>query len=129
MVDGQALQQIFSLESAAWSAVGLLFLFVIRLWNGSPAMFAQWIAYRRARAEEKAADWLRLREEIGRLAEAEERCRKDFRALHAEHMRVLERIASLEGYMAGQGQARNEAAGVVAMERLAQRKGDEPNRR
>ena len=81
-------------------------------------MFQQWIAYRRARAEERAADWIRLREEISRLSEAEERCRQDYRELHNQHMDVIERLRALEGYMAGQGRAAQEAAGIVAIERL-----------
>jgi hypothetical protein len=111
MVDALALKQIFSLESAAWIAVALLFLFVVRMWNGAPAMFEQWIAYRRAKAEEKAADWTRLRDHCNFLIEAEERCRSELRD-------VQTRLATLEGYMAGQGAARQEAAGVVALERL-----------
>lgn len=86
-------------------------LLVLRMWNGAPAMFAQWIAYRRAKAEEKAADWSRLRDHCTFLIEAEERCR-------VELNEVKGRLASLEGWMAGQGQARQEAAGVVALDRL-----------
>jgi hypothetical protein len=118
MVDALALRQIFSIESAAWAFVALCFLFLVRLWNGAPGMFAQWIDYRRARAAEKAADWERLRDEIKRLADAEQQCRRDFQELHTQHMNVVERLSSLEGYMAGQGRASQEAAGIVAIERL-----------
>lgn len=118
MVDGSALAQIFSLQSAAWTATALLFLFLVRMWNGAPAMFAQWVAWRRARSEEKAADWTRLRDENKRLDDrcirleaAEERCRTELNG-------VKERLSSLEGYMAGQGRASQEAAGIVAIERL-----------
>ena len=118
MADVGVLKQIFSIESAAWAGVGILFLFVLRLWNGSPAMFAQWIAYKRAKAEEKAAHFHHLQEEIKRLSDAERQCRADFDDLHGKHMGIVERLSSLEGYMAGQGRASQEAAGVVALERM-----------
>lgn len=118
MVDALALRQIFSLESAAWIFVAVVSLFVMRMWNGAPAMFAQWIAYKRAKAEEKAADWSRLRDHCAFLIEAEERCR-------TELGEVERRLAKLEGYAEGQGNARQEAAGIVALER-ARRRDDGP---
>lgn len=111
MADAIALKQIFSIENAAFIAVALFALLVLRMWNGAPAMFEQWIAYKRARAEEKASDWSRLRDHCSFLMEAEERCR-------VELNEVKSRLATLEGYMAGQGKASQEAAGVVALERL-----------
>lgn len=119
MADALALKQIFSLESAAWVGVALLSLFVVRMWNGAPAMFEQWISYKRAKAEEKAADWSRLRDHCSFLMEAEERCRSELND-------VKSRLASLEGYMAGQGKASQEAAGVVAIERLNRDKTPKP---
>lgn len=114
MADVLALRQILSVESAAWVAVALLFLFVMRMWNGAPAMFQQWIAYKRAKAEEKAADWSRLRDHCNFLMQAEEKCRSELND-------VKGRLANLEGYMAGQGRASQEAAGIVAIERLKDR--------
>jgi len=122
VVDGSALKQIFSIESAAWTITALVSLFILRMWNGAPAMFAQWIAYRKAKAEEKAASYTRLNAENERLdarcirlEEAEERCRSELGG-------VKQRLATLEGYMAGQGKASQEAAGIVAIERLKQDK-------
>lgn len=119
MADALALKQIFSLENAAFIALALFALLVLRMWNGAPAMFEQWISWRRARAEHKAAEWGRLLSENKRIDErcirletAEERCR-------AELLDVKGRLAALEGYMAGQGKASQEAAGVVALERLS----------
>lgn len=127
MVDALAIKQIFSLESAAWIAVALLFLFVVRMWNGAPAMFAQWIAYKRAKAEEKAADWNRRSDELKRLTEhtaflldAEEKCRRDLAEMTG-------RLAALEGYNLGRGKARQEAAEIVAIERLEQQRGKDKN--
>lgn len=122
MFNAEAWRQIFSVQSAAWTATAFIFLFTVRMWNGAPAMFAQWVAWRRARADEKAADWQRLREEnqridarCQRLEAAEERCREELAG-------VKQRLASLEGWLAGQGQAHQEAAGVVALERLEHHK-------
>lgn len=157
MVDVYAIKQILSVEGAAWTAVILMFLFVVRMWNGAPAVFAQWVAWRksvaeakaaerRQSAEEKAADWTRLREEIARLSEAEKQCRRDYDALHkqmvdAEVKRIeAERqhahqvselraeIAELRGFMTGQGKAAQEAAGIVAIERSRRkRETDQPD--
>ncbi len=96
MVDTNALRQIFSIQSAAWTIVALFTLLMARAWNGAPAMLEQWIAYRRAKAEEKAADWNRLRDEIARLSEAEKQCRSDYKDLHSQHMDVVERLKALE---------------------------------
>lgn len=118
MDDVNSLRQIFSVANAAWAVVTIAFLFAVRMWNGAPAMFEQWVALRRANAEEKAADWSRLRDENKRLDDrcirleaAEERCRIELSS-------VKERLSTLEGYMAGQGRASQEAAGIVAIERL-----------
>lgn len=139
MVDEFALKQIFSLQSAAWTATALFGLFVIRLWNGAPAMFAQWVEWRRTVAEartaeagriaaEKAADWSRLRDEIVRLSDAERKCRADFDDLHDKFIErgqkhgeeiagLRAEIAELRGFLTGQGRAAQEAAGIVAIER------------
>lgn len=116
-MDSNALAQIFSLQSAAWSLVAIIFLLVVRLWNGSPAMFAQWIEYRKTKEAAKAADWTRLRAEIERLdgrcirlEDAEAKCRDDLAS-------AKERIATLEGYQIGRGRAAQDAAGIVALER------------
>jgi hypothetical protein len=121
MIDVRALAEIFSLEGAAWAMFLVLSLFVARMWNGSPAMFQQWIAYKRAKAEEKASDWMRLRDHCSFLMDAEERCR-------AELNEVKSRLATVEGYLAGQGRASQEAAGIIALERQARNeKPEKPN--
>lgn len=118
MVDVQAVKDLFSVESASWASFAVLCLLVARVWNGSPAMFAQWLAYKRAKAEEKAAAYNQLRDHCNFLMDAEERCRTELNE-------VKSRLAALEGYMAGQGKASQEAAGIVAIERLR----DKPDKR
>lgn len=129
MVDAQELRAIFSVQNAAWTAVTLLLLFVWRMWNGAPAMFAQWIDYRRAKAEERSADWNRFREEIKYLRDAERQCRSDYDELYRRsHLRdeeiaeLRKELGELRGYMAGQGRAAQEAAGIVAIERQEQQR-------
>lgn len=129
MADALALKQIFSIQSAAWAVVALIFLLIVRMWNGAPAMLETWILWRQSKAAEKASDWHRLRDEIRRLSEAEERCRSDFANLHRKHMElhqeyadISRRVAELEGWQTGQGRASQEAAGVVALERMDRNK-------
>lgn len=123
MVDVIALKQILSLESAAWVVVALVFLLVVRMWNGAPALFEQWIIYKQTKAAEKVSDWNRLREEITRLSESEQQCRRDFQQLHRDYLGLRNELADLRGYLAGTGRASQEAAGIVAIERLAKRDG------
>jgi hypothetical protein len=125
MVDGAAVNQILSVRGALWTLVLIVSMFIIRMWNGSPAMFQQWIEYRKARAAEKSADWDRLRAEIIRLSEAERQCREDYDKLFEQLMELRKQLSHLEGYMAGQGKAAQEAAGIVAIERLTHQ--EKPN--
>jgi hypothetical protein len=100
--DASALQQIFSWQSAAWTSTAVLLLFVVRMWNGAPAMLDRWLAFRTAKANEKSADWTRLRDEINRLnawchelQEAVDECRQR----EAEWMsRAVTAEATLQGY-------------------------------
>lgn len=109
--DSDAVRQIFSVEGAAWTSTLALILLVARLWNGAPAMLDRWLAWRAAKAAEKAADWSRLRDEVIRLSEAEHRCRNELAD-------VTRRLATLEGYNIGRGKAVQEASTIVAVDRL-----------
>src|SRR5687767_4602178 len=77
-VDGAALREVFSLTSGVWTMAALMALGVWRMWNGLPAVMAQWIAWRqqkqteeiarlRAIEDAKSSDWNRLRDEVTRL--------------------------------------------------------------
>lgn len=105
-------------DIAIYVAASANLLLVWRMFSGAPKWFEQWLAYRRAKAEEKAADWTRLRDHCNFLMDAEERCRTELND-------VKSRLATLEGYMAGQGKASQEAAGVIALERLGRQKNPE----
>jgi hypothetical protein len=118
MANALDFSQFFTVGTAAWTSTCLLALLVARLWNGAPAMFQQWIEWRRLVAAAKTADWDRRGEELARLdercirlEEAEQTCREEL-------ANAKGRIAVLEGYQIGQGMAAQQAAGVVALDRL-----------
>lgn len=131
MFSVEALRQLFSVEALLAVNTGVFILLVIRIWNGSPAMFAQWIAYRRAKAEEKTAEYSRLRNENKRIddrcikleervdsvEEAERRCR-------AELVEKERRIANLEGLQQGRGEARQELTILESAKRLGDDKSE-----
>lgn len=136
MADALTVRDLFSVAGAAYGFLVVFTLFVARMWNGSPAMFAQWIDYKRAKAAEKAADFTRMREEIERVSAAEQRCRTDFDHLHhqfierevqhsAEIAALRGEIGELRGLLTGHGQIRQLAAGVVAIERTERKGRDE----
>lgn len=106
--------QIWTVETAAMGMFATLALLVVRIYSGIPKFIEQWIAYKRAKAEEKAAEWTRLRDHCNFLMEAEERCQERLRLVESD-------LAILKGYAEGQGSARQEAAGIVALERAKQR--------
>lgn len=121
-LDVAALRQIFSVEGAAWASFVVIALLTVRMWNGAPAMFGKWIEWRIAKAAEKSADWTRLRGEIDRygerikhLEQRDQECQRDLAA-------ALGRIAKLEGYEAGRGEARQEVAVLKSAERIVERK-------
>ena len=129
MVDGDALRQIFSITGAAWTSTAILFLLAVRMWNGAPAMLEQWIAYRKAKAEERAAAHSRILEELDRVYEAlkverEENVAKGDKIafLEADKAKLMQEISALKGYSDGIGRARNEAQRIVSEEREADAK-------
>lgn len=77
------------------------------------AVLAEWQKLNGAQSEEIR----RLGERCQRLEGAEERCR-------TELAEAVKRLSTLEGYEHGQGKARQEAAQIVAIERLESSKKD-----
>lgn len=146
MVEWSALSSILSARNGVWTLVVLVMVGLWRGWAGLPAVMAQWIERRRVIAAEKAADWERLRAENSRFAErlhvVEERhdeCERnlaaerqqrhaDVSSLRNELADAKGRLREIEGYMMGQGKARQDAAGIVAIERLADRKKTDKDR-
>ncbi len=91
---------------------------MVALFKSWPAIMAKVNEARRDSEAAKAGDWTRLRGEIDRLdercAQIEEREQECQRQLTD----ALHRIGELEGYNLGVGKANQEAAGIVAAERL-----------
>lgn len=69
----------------------------------------------RDRAEIEGEQYERIALRCTKLEEAEERCRHELSD-------AVRRIAELEGYNDGKGKARQDAAGIIAAERLGERK-------
>lgn len=133
MADSDLLARVFSLTSGVWTIAGLLFLFLLRVWTSVPAIMEKWIEWRKVKAAEKASDWTRLRDEIVRLSNmlhGERNEASDFRREQlAENERcreelasALTRIAVLEGYEQGRGEARQEVAVLSSAARLIEEK-------
>jgi hypothetical protein len=86
--------------------------------RAGPAFMGRWNERLRDLSRAKAGDWARLRQEIKRLDARcaliegrEEKCQQELAG-------ALGRIAALEGYNDGRGKAAQDAAGIVAVERL-----------
>lgn len=102
---------------AAGSA-GVLALLAIRIWSGIPHLMEKWLAFRIARAAEKTADWNRRGDELNRLdarcvklEQAEQRCRDDLAD-------AKQRIAVLEGYQIGRGEAAQQVTILESTKRM-----------
>ena len=103
MVNLNALDSIFSIRNGVWSLVVLV---IATIWRGWPAFLGSWVARRKALAEEKAADWVRLRDEVKRylerLTEVEGRHAQCEADLRAEREARINAIAALNDALAGE---------------------------
>lgn len=131
----------------AWLGFLVYLVRTIRDW---PNFMARWNERQRDKEAAKDGDWKRLRDEIERrdaqmdaqdarhaaeiarldarcerLETAEQGCRAELAENKAELAAAKARIGELEGFMMGQGKARNDAAAIVASDRLARREEEE----
>lgn len=132
MVNSGALADIFSVEGGIWGIFLVLFLLTVRVWNSVPAIMGQWVEWRKVKAAEKAADWSRLREmleqerreaaefRVAQLAE-NQKCREELKEKDRELAEVHQRLARLEGFATGMGDARQEAAVLSGTRRMIER--------
>lgn len=110
-----------------WTPIYLLAVgFVVGLWRVVPGILERINERQRDKASERANDWTRLREEVARLDGRCQRIEASEEQCHNALAAAVHRIAELEGYMMGTGKAREDAAKIVAADRLEQRdkKGD-----
>lgn len=128
-VDAVALREVFSLTSGIWTMVAILALGVWRMWNGLPAVMAQWIAWRQQKQAEqlaklqatedaKSADWSRLRDEVARLAGRIEYLEGKVAECEHDRMHWMERAIHAESVLLGVGEVRQAAATAMAEVRL-----------
>jgi len=120
MADLNVLSDILSTRNTLVAIASILAVAVWRGWTGLPAVMAQWNERLRDKVAERATDWTRLRDEIGRLdarckslEEAEQRCR-------SELADAVRRLSTLEGYEMGRGKAAQDAQAIVSTERMEQ---------
>jgi hypothetical protein len=123
---GNGLNQLLIPIAVAVNTSAILLL-VIRMWNGAPAMFAQWIAYKRAKSEEKSADWGRIRHERDAASEALKVAREEIDMLRDKLAERDQRIAiligenaRLQGIQQGFGEWRNIQTVLEAAKRLSE---------
>lgn len=124
-----AISSVFTLARGIWTLVVLVVVALIRTW---PLILARINERERDSVAEKAGDWDRLREEVTRLADRVEALERKVKDCEAERDDALRRavtaeteLIKLEAYHVGRGKARQEAATIVAIERLADHKRDE----
>jgi hypothetical protein len=118
MVDLNALNDILSTRNGVWATFMVLSLIAWRGWQHIPAIIAAWAARRQVIAAERDADWNRRSGEIQRLAVRVDTLEQKEEDCQAALREALGRLAQVEGFMMGQGKARQDAANIVAVERL-----------
>ena len=110
MVDDGLLGKIFSISTAAWTAVLML---AVRLFHTWPNIQARQNERKRDAAAEKAGDWDRLRDENKRLHAMLDKC-------ETERLKALERAVKAEATLQGYGELRQ----LRAIADAAKRQGD-----
>jgi hypothetical protein len=108
MFSDDLLGKIFNVATAAWTAVLML---AVRLFHTWPNIQARQNERKRDAAAEKAGDWDRLRDENKRLHTMLAKC-------EAERIEWMGRAVTSESVLQGLGYARQQAAQIIAVERL-----------
>lgn len=123
MADNDVLGKLFSAAAGVWAIFLALLVAIFKAW---PAVMGRQNERKRDTDSEKARDWERLRAEIDRkdarianreklLAERDD----ENDALQKENIALLARAVTAESALQGIGHARQEAAAIVAVERLS----------
>lgn len=111
MVENDLLGRIFTLPAAAWTATLAFIAYLIR--NRNERL--------RDISAEKAGDWKRLRDERDYWHAKALECQKEASDNFAEKIEYMHRAIAAEAHLEGRGRARQEAATIVAIERLTDR--------
>lgn len=128
-MDNDLLGKIFSVATAAWTAVCMAAVALFKAW---PAIMARINERYRDTAAEKANDWQRIRDERDlaceerdmvrdRWAEDEAKHRREIAKCEAEKLDCERRAVTAEATLLGLGIGKNIAASQAAAERAAQK--------
>ncbi len=124
MDDGGIWDRIFSVATAAWTAVVML---AVRLFHTWPLYMDRLNERKRDAASEKAGDWDRIRADRNYWHDKAQEYQQQLTEERAEKIKYMARAVTAEAHLEGRGRARQEAAAIVAIERLsdaAKRDGD-----
>lgn len=112
MAEHDLLGKIFSAAAGVWTIACMVAVALFRAW---PHILGRFNERKRDSAEEKAGDWDRLRDENKRLHTMLAECER-------ERIEFMRRAVIAESALEGRGRARQEAATIVAIERLTDAK-------
>lgn len=123
------LDKVFSVAGGIWTLVLVAVASVVAAWLRSRAGVLERVNERkRDAADEKASDWVRLRDEVTRLSarvEALERkideCERDRDEWHNRALAAEAEVIRLEAYHQGSGEARQAAQNILSVERKEDR--------
>jgi hypothetical protein len=123
-LDFAAINSILSTRNGVWATFLVLMVIAWRGYSGFPAFLAALVARRQAIWAQKDAEWKRIVGEVQRYSERLQVVEKHDEDCQRQLTDALRRLAELEGFMMGQGKARQDAAAIVAIERLTDREND-----
>lgn len=99
-----------------WLAAVTFMVRTVRIW---PGIMEQWNTRQRDKENAKSGLMDRYETRLSSLELKEEDCQRKLTD-------ALRRLAQVEGFMMGQGKARQEAANIVAVERLSDKESKKP---
>lgn len=111
-MDEGVFSKIFSAATGVWTIAAMVAVALFRAW---PLIMARINERARDKAVEEAGDWARLRDENTRLHALLSECQR-------ERIEWMSRAVTAEAHLEGRGRARQEAATIVAIERLQEAK-------
>lgn len=98
-LDVAAINAILSTRNGVWTLVVMAFVIAWRGWPHIPAIMGAWAARRKAIADERTADWTRIRDRLEAVEVRHEKCEHD---LHAEREQRIGDISDLRDQLAGE---------------------------
>lgn len=109
------LGKVFSAAAGTWA---IFLAVVVAIFKGWPAIMGRLNERRRDAAAEEAGDWARIRAERDQARAERDRIHALWIKCEEEKMAALSRAVTAEAALQGIGRAREEAAAIVAVERL-----------